>query len=376
MKLFSDAKSRSDDQAAQRQKKSASQQLVIISPRRDVLSEIASVLLMHNFKNVVKHEGDFFSLQDDSITRDAIAVIVDIADSHDVELITDTAILLIPAGVRPIFIGNNDSIVFAQALMRTGASYLHFGSQLPQLAALVQVQDSLPINRTTMKISVLGCKGGAGATTVSYHLFQSIGMLTSLPSLLVQGGSGSNDLDLLMARALPKEGSIAAVSANQSVRIEALDGMWNYEDTQFNHYNLVIFDHPIHAQPTERLETVIAQSHTIVLVITRDLSTLRMAKNILDEYKRIMLTRPARELRIVVCLNEIHPVHADELRNDDIEEYLGCRILCVNPYKIKNSNTSVDSALYRFAAYLLGKPLAALPRKKIVNLTSLFRRQA
>lgn len=376
MKLFSDAKQSGDDKAAQRQKKSASQQIVIISPRREVMSEIASQLLMHNLKNVVEYEADFFTLQDDSIAHNALAVIIDIVNVSDIEQINETLTLLIPAASRQVLIGNSDSIAFAQELTRFGVTYLHAGSQLAQLAELIQEQNRSQSARTTMNISVLGCKGGAGTSTVAYRLFQSAGMLSSIPVLLVQGASGSNDLDLLMARALPRDGSICQTGTHQAVRIETLDGAWNYDDAHYNRFNLVFFDHGVYTQPHERLEMVISESHTIILVITRELAALRVAKTVMDENRRIMLTRPARELRILICLNENHPAHGDELKDEDIEEYLGCKIFTVNPYSIKNDKLSASSALYRFAAYLLGKPVAETPRKKLLNLPALLRRSS
>ncbi|MCW2482332.1 pilus assembly protein CpaE, partial [Candidatus Symbiopectobacterium sp. NZEC135] len=100
--------------------------------------------------------------------------------------------------------------------MIAGANYLHIGSQLPQLPDLIR--DPIPAahNRATMKISILGCKGGAGASTVAHQLFKAAGMLTSIPMLLVQGCSGSRDLDLLLAKALPSDGSITDLTPHQS----------------------------------------------------------------------------------------------------------------------------------------------------------------
>lgn len=376
MKLFFDAKQSGDDKTAQRQKKSVSQQIVIISPRREIMSEIASQLLMHNLKNVVEYEADFFALQDSCITHDALAVIVDIVNVSNIEQINKTLTLLIPATSRQVLIGNSDSIAFAQELMCFGVTYLHAGSQLAQLAELIQEQNCSQAARTTMNISVLGCKGGAGASTVAYRLFQATGMLSSIPVMLVQGGSGSNDLDLLMARALPRDGSICQINTHQAVCIETRDRAWNYDDTHCKRFNLVFFDQGVYAQPQERLEMIISESHTIILVITRELAALRVAKNVMDENRRIMLTRPARELRILICLNENHPAHGDELKDEDIEAYLGCKIFTVNPYRIKSDKLSTSAALYRFAAHLLGKPVAETPRKKLLPLPALLRRRS
>lgn len=90
----------------------------------------------------------------------------------------------------------------------------------------------------------------------------------------------------MLAKALPNDGSIADLTAHQSVKMETCDAAWLYEDTAFNRYNLAFFDHGIHTHLEQQLEQVFMQSHVIVLVISRALASLRVAKNILEEHKR------------------------------------------------------------------------------------------
>lgn len=376
MKLFFDIESNNKNPAMKSQKKKVTQPILIISPRPDVLSDIVSQLLMHHLADVIPHEADFFTMKDNPAASDAIAVIVDIGDVDNVELITQMVALLIPVSARTILVGNNDSICFAQALMMAGANYRHIGSQLAQLPDLIR--DPLPAahNRAMMKISILGCKGGAGASTVAYQLFQAAGMLTSIPMLLVQGSSGSRDLDLLLAKALPNDGSIAALNAHQSVKMETYDAAWLYEDTAFNRYNLAFFDHGIHSHIEQQLEQVFMQSHVIVLVISRALASLRVAKNTLEELKRFLLANPLREVRILLCLNESHPKNTDELANADIEEYLGLAIFSINGYNVHHNPLSSESSLYRLAAHLLGKSLGPKSSRNILFSLPIFRRAA
>ncbi|MCW2488703.1 hypothetical protein J5069_22645 [Candidatus Symbiopectobacterium sp. NZEC127] len=376
MKLFFDTKSNNKNTAVKSQKKKFAQPILIISPSPDVMSDIVSQLLMHHLADVIPHEADFFTMSDNPGASDAIAVIVDINDVDNVELIMQMVALLIPVSAKPILVGNNDSIRFAHALMIAGANYLHIGSQLPQLPDLIR--DPIPAahNRATMKISILGCKGGAGASTVAHQLFKAAGMLTSIPMLLVQGCSGSRDLDLLLAKALPSDGSIADLTAHQSVKMETCDAAWLYEDTAFNRYNLVFFDHGIHTHVEQQLEQVFMQSHVIVLVISRALASLRVAKNILEEHKRFLLANPLKEVRILLCLNESHPKNTDELVNADIEEYLGLDIFSVNAYNVHHNPLSSESALYRLAAHLLGKSLGPPSSRKTLFTLPTFLRPA
>lgn len=183
-------------------------------------------------------------------------------------------------------------------------------------------------------------------------------MQSSISSLLVQGASGSRDLDLITAQPLPRDGGIVEIESNQSVRIETLNDIWNYEDNRFNHFNLVIFDHDAHAQSYETLEPVFTESNTLILVINRDLSTLRLAKYLLDAKQRFDISRNNKTQRIFICLNENHPVQKGELYNDDIEEYLGSPIAVVNPWNMKKDKNQglTASPLWRFTEQnLLGK---------------------
>lgn len=333
MKLFSESnKNNEGNSAGQQQKNSTDQQIIVISPRKNVLSEITSQLLMHGLKNISEHQADFFMLKDDSITHGALAVVVDVVNVTDDTLITETAMLLVSATSKQIFVGSNDSIAFAQKLKQLGIIYIHVESQLAQIADYIQEPNLPQTARAMMKISILGCKGGVGTTTIAYDLFRTVGALSSIPTLLVQGASGSSDLDLQMGTTLPRDGSMLKITQNLSARIETPDNEWSYEELQFNQYNLVFFDHSIYPHIHERLEMVIAQSHTIILVISRELSTLRIAKSILDEYNRIVITNPGWKTRMLLCLNENHLRRTEDLNNDDIREYLGCSLTCVNPW--------------------------------------------
>ena len=77
-------------------------------------------------------------------------------------------------------------------------------------------------------------------------------------------------MNLITSRTLPRDGAITAMGPHQSARIEPLNAAWTYEDSHFNAFNLVMFDHGVYAQPYEYLETVFTHSSTLILVINRD----------------------------------------------------------------------------------------------------------
>lgn len=380
MKLFSETKSAptdGDNKPAPRQRKYDATQppVAIISPRSELRTEIASHLLMHNIENLIEVDDDFLTLQNDDGIQNAAVVIIDIASAWDVEQINDKVIMLIPTQARVFIVGDSDSIAFAESLITaTRRPYLHAGSQLAQLAQAIQSKETGRVTRSAIVMSILGCKGGVGTSTIAWQLFQAMGKQATIPMLLVQGASGSRDLDLLMEQALPTDGSSLPVGTRQAVYMETIDGMLNYRDTRFNQFNLVFIDHAIHNLSHEQLEQVIAHSHTQILVITRELSSVRVAKRMLDENRRRSRGGSAPEARILICLNESHPASGHALKNSDIEEYLECDIAVVNPWDGKNSGATPGSALYHFATWLLGKSTTQqAPQNKLL---SLFRRRA
>jgi pilus assembly protein CpaE len=372
MNLFSGAKTGAmTEKVVQRSKKNDSRKsVVIMSARAHILSEISSYLRMNNIKNIVELEADLFTTPSVDGLDSAENVIVDIGASSDIRKIGEHITVLVSVQSHILIVGDNDSIAFAQQLMRDiRLPYLHIGSQLTQLMGGIEGKAAMRASSPSVKISVLGCKGGAGTTTVANRLFHYVGMLTRIPVLLIQGASGSRDLDLLLGKTLPSDGASLPISEHLSVIQEPHGSMWNYNDIRFEQYNLIFFDHMLHYQPIEQLEMVISMSNTIVLVITRELSSIRTAKKILDENLRIENSRPGRVARILICLNENHPPTGNELKNIDIKEYLGCEELIVNPYNPNQKESDTNSPLYHLAALLTGKDIIETP-----TLTNIFGR--
>ncbi|VEI45939.1 Flp pilus assembly protein, ATPase [Actinobacillus equuli] len=75
--------------------------------------------------------------------------------------------------------------------------YFNSETQLTQMVARILGGVNIPLVRHTIKISVLGCKGGIGASFISSHIAQTIAAEKKVPVLLAQGSNGSQDLDLL-----------------------------------------------------------------------------------------------------------------------------------------------------------------------------------
>lgn len=358
--------------------------IVMVSLRKKLLNDLASILSMHNMNSFKVEQQSFFLMQDDSITQNANVIIIDIADTTDVSLITEKMGFIVPMYAKCIFVGDTDSIAFSQEISRRGAVYLHVATQLWELSDVIM---SLSSNvsyteRSTVKISVLGCKGGVGTSLISYQLLEAFGELTSVPTLLVQGATGSADLDLIMDKPFAqKDGQIHAISESLSIRIESRDSTLRYDDSQYKLFNIILLDHGVHTLAREKLETIFNGSQTLILVVSHELASLRVAKMILDENKRVNVAGNSVVQRILVCLNEFKPNQEKMLTEREIVEYLGKKIDLVVPYQSKKNNNSKNkqfafAEFTQFAAKILGKGIdekgtVSAPGKKF-NLKSLF----
>jgi len=351
VKLFAENQGFNNLGLPQQAQKKQAQQILILSDTPDVIEEVSAYLSINNINDHRVCEDNFFSLKDNAVIGSARSVIIDIADETDLEVIAKRATLLIPNIVRVIFLGNVDSISFSQSMKRAGFHYLHRKYELQNIAALLTMSDSSNTAANLMKISVLGCKGGIGTTTVSYNLFKSLTHLSTIPTLLVQGNSGSSDLDLIMEQVIPRDGSISYVANHAAVRLETAENSWSFNDAMFNRFNLIIFEHSMVGSINDKLESIFANSQTIILVLNRNLTCLRVAKRLIEEQKRNFISRPVVGQKIIICLNENTPNKIDDMKNEDIEEYLQCRVSLILPYTNKKHKQLEESPVYGFARH-------------------------
>lgn len=386
MNLFSETKKSATTEKANDDTDNNQCHIVIVSLRKKLLTDIASILSMHNMNSFKVEQQSFFLLQDDSITQNANVIILDIADTTDINVITEKMGFIVPMYAKCIFVGDTDSIAFSQEIARHGASYLHIATQLWELAdVVVSLNSNINLNdRTAVKISVLGCKGGVGTSLISYQLLEQFGQLTSVPTLLVQGATGSADLDLIADKSfIQKDGQIHAINESLNVKMEARDSIIRYDDSQYKLFNIILVDHQVHTLSRERLEIIFNNSQTLILVISHDLASLRVAKMVLEEIKRDSVAGNSVVQRIFICLNENTANPDKVLTNNEIAEYLGRKIDLINPFQAKKNGNirQFTTPLFgQFAAKVLGKSgtekeLTTSFTKKF-NIRSLFSKES
>lgn len=300
--------------------------VVVISTNSSIQSEICSILKMHNIGNVVFKKQYINEFREDETTRDAGWYIVDIESEKDLSIINDIIVMGIPNDVMYVLIGDTDSITFSSELLKFGARYLYKNTQLGSVADIILNSKGKSVDRISLNVSILGCKGGCGNTTIASGLFSSIDKFISAPVLYIQGGSGSRDLDLISSENLGisiQEAKIQKTSSTKSVKIDSEVVRFDYDNPVYQQYNINIFDHNISRASPEELEIVFNRTNVFVLIVGNNFSSFRTAKKIIDEYKKFELRTKSRPKRIIICVNEYTVrTSRDKFSREDIEDFL------------------------------------------------------
>lgn len=352
----------------------------IVSSRPHIVSTISIQVRMNGGQEINVINGFFNDIIDNKEMLSSEYIIVDIENYRDVSGIAQKIKFLFPVTTKKIFVGDIDSITFYDEMKRLGALYLHLDSQMMMLGAALKNAEEVSSNITyTQKISVLGCKGGSGSTLTAFHLYEAIGNLSHLPTLLVQGHTGTPDLDLISDVALQRDGVITHVNPYQAMKIATEEEQWQFDAPDFKNYNVVIFEHNVATQVRDKLAYIVPGSDFIFIVVTRELSAVRNARLIIDELERTTPTQDNAKStsRHIIILNENHPSKPNELSNEDIENYLGKRVDIFHPFIKDLTKKSTTSELYQFVAKMLGKKSneSNLNNKKILNISRFIKRK-
>lgn len=304
--------------------------VAVISASQSVLSEIRSILRMHNIGNVVSKNQNISKFCEDETTVDAGWYIVDIESEKDLATINDIIVMSIPNDAMYMLIGDTDSITFSSELMKFGARYLYKQAQLGNVAEIILNSKGKQVDRLSLNVSILGCKGGCGATIISSKLFFSSDKFISSPTLLIQGGSGSRDLDLISGdnhTVSIHETKVQKISSTKAIKIDSDIVRFDYNNPVYQQYNVNIFDHNIARASQEDIENVLNYTSVIVLVVGNNFSSFRTAKKIIDEYKKFEQRTKSRPKRIIICVNEYNTkfMH-DKFTDEDAEDFLGRKI--------------------------------------------------
>ncbi|CNH46141.1 pilus assembly protein CpaE [Yersinia pekkanenii] len=341
----------------------------IISNRKWLSEDASEKVRLAGINDLKEINKDIFTMPTINLPDQTIGVIIDIVHNDDIVKILNLIKSHVPRDCWCILVGDIDSISIAQQFIERGILYLNIQSQLPELTQHLLKGINIESERKAFFISILGCKGGIGTTLLSYHLANTVNHIKQLPTLLLQGNQGSQDLDLVTEKKMVSE--ITEHKKNLFImfcrgkKINDIDGKTN------SNHNFIVFDQPIHNAVKESLTDYIEYSNCIIILLDNSMVSVRVAKEFIDIYDRFK--RDNRQAtRLLVCLNESRPITREMLDTSDIPSLLGRKIDICIPYMYKTKESLSDQNYFgrkkdiitKLAKYTLGISIESSANRK------------
>ena len=307
--------------------------IVVVSNREEIQSEVAQILRTRGLENIDIIKKDFFASSDEISfsAEDSIGVIIDIINESNVKTIVERVFSSVPQNVWCCLIGDSDSISLSQKLLDEGILYFNSHTQLSQMVGKIISGVNIPRVRNSVKIAVLSCKGGIGASLISSHIANEIVVNKKIPVLLAQGSNGSQDLDLLFDKKL------SAGVVEYTSNLDLFNGdLGTLPPATTEKYNFIIYDQPIYNVKKDNFSQLLESYSSFVLVVERKIGSLRLAKQFLDECERIRSTT-GKPIRTFICISDSRLETSKLMAKNDIETLVGSSVDAVIPY-IKNTH--------------------------------------
>lgn len=294
-------------------------------------------------------------------------------------------------GTKVLGIGAQNSVELYRSLIALGLiDYLPLPlNTMAMEEALKRALVSTYQKRRTAgkKVCVIGAKGGCGVSTVtanlSARLSGTLGCRTVVADAdrqfgdidMLLGAEAGTTLDLLVsdtqrAQNLMVEHATQSVSENLSLlksangfveetpplEPEALEAL---NERLCEHYNLVVWDTPLHSLADETIKRMATNVDIAVIVFTPTVSSARGLRELLTLFEE----SPARTLLVA---NRIHPAKVESIPLKEIAEIAGHSIDIVVPHAPKaaiiaadtgelSKNTKFSAAFEEMACKLIGK---------------------
>ncbi len=341
---------------AQQQNKLHERDMLVISSRADVAEHLAQHIGQAGMGHVKVLETDFLSAPVLTLAENLQGVLIDIGGCTDVDQVVNQVKGRIPQQCWCILFGDSDSISVAQGFVERGMRYFHVGSQLAEITARVLSGPGQEIStRKSLLITLLGCKGGAGSSLLSWQLAQSIVRYRKLPLLLLQGNLGSQDIDIMLGKKIDQ----GITSHQEYIDVMLSESLLPPESDapDMQKYNFLIFDQALFSTTKEVMQQQAEHSHCIILVLDRTAASARVALNFINIFERIA-DNGSQGRRLFICVNDSRPVTSDSLSLSDMQSLLGRPITVSFPYLKEGSQALLEHKLWRGDK----KPLEKLTR--------------
>ncbi|GLR07768.1 tight adherance operon protein [Mixta theicola] len=301
----------------------------VLSAREDVNEQLSQLLRLAGFSQVEKVHQSLGQVRNLTLSPQAGGMIIDIGAQTQVEEIVPVIQALVPRNIWCCVTGDSDSITLAQSFARHGIAYFYLKAQNDEMMQAAASGATAKARRWAVSVSVLGCKGGIGNTTLAWQLANRLVNQRQMPTLFIQGRAGSRDLDLVIGKKLSR--NVVAVNKH-------LDAM-GWEETHFppiqqeafEKYNFVVFEESINAADKEQMRQIVERTSCLILTMDRSMSSVRRVCSLIEMIDAINRSQSTPR-RVLLCLNDSRPVTSEMLSLEDLQALLGRQLDVIFPY--------------------------------------------
>jgi hypothetical protein len=312
------------------------QTFYVLSDREIVTKKISQLLQLAGFSHIELLRQSLKTAATLPVSAKARGIIIDVGQEANAEESILAIKTLIPRGIWCCVVGEQDSITLAQTYARQGLHYFYIGAEDEELIRTVVSGKTLRTNRWAVNISILGCKGGVGNTTIAHQMVNKIVQRRQLPTLFIQGKSGSHDLDLLFGKKMNQD----VIPVNKHLDLMCLQDdvlpQLKYETAE--KYNFVVFEEMVNSSEKEHVRQIIEHSSCLILTLDRSMSSVRVARQLIEINESINRSQYIPR-RLFICVSDSRPVSSEMLSLDDIQSLIHHKIDFLFPWIQTNARS-------------------------------------
>lgn len=354
---------------------------------------------------------------DDEITNhvrnsDIEIVIVELNHSDNVSADAERISRLLPNHASVIVIGSEDAISTIRNLKNIGFYYLFWPITKQELIDFVRsVNDNRRKssrgpgqNRRAKCISIIGSKGGVGATFVCAEMAYQLSTLEKSSCLVVDQNHSTGDLDIMMGirdyerRTVQKsdisiiddkfsqslvyrQNSLLSVLSLTSESVDDLT-LLDYTNSVIDYlsgdFNFILEDRSASVAFSVESDRFISDSDVIVLVMSASVSAIRDAARLRDKVKRL---NKNESLRLILVMNHIVPSKSETLTKEDAEAFLKQNIDVEIPFcdhlnahilehkRVARSSLKAAKPLRQLTATILGERANSSKKRSLFSFS-------
>lgn len=337
--------------------------ILIVSDNPERLEYIYEYLSLKGLNHCKKLQKNILDILPADLKWDLEGVILDAKISGDINPCCLLITKIFPKNIPVIVLSDNDSIKVHQAFLDRGIFYLHSETQMDQIYEKISNFEESQSNKKSIKISILGTKGGVGNSYLSFHLARIIQERFLSRVLVVQGAESSFNLDLISGKVFEKE---YYPSDGVCLYKESREDAYDFHQAKHSGFNFIIYDHSIQSLPKEGVESILNESDTVVLTMSYELDSLRKAKEILRINEFLQSVNQGSS-KIHICLNIKENYVKSALALPDLDPIIEAPISVTVPY-FSMDKTSLSALpkgkTQKALEFLVDELVGVLPRRK------------